>query len=211
MRVLSRLVVLSVVLILLSGSVISSGQRPVQDQLDWQKILDEMLAQQEQDLQDYRDQLQRAGEDVFADKQGQLFRAQAQKLHNEARLLKAQVEEEIQALQQELSAKLLREQLELMLLTLDEKGQEVRLERIAQVQEELQTAQEGLREEYEKRLLVLQEEHERRSHEETEALKAEVEKAMDDEFAQYQLTLLQQLEEEIAKMKPDLRSAHANR
>ncbi|HBN96806.1 MAG TPA: hypothetical protein DDZ66_10940 [Firmicutes bacterium] len=213
MRVTSRLLVLGAVLILLSGSLVSSNENKAigSPEGKTQTALESLLIKQEEDLKDYRLKLQQAGEDTFAQRQGELRRAQAQKLHNDAKALQTQMEGELQRLQNELAGELLRQQLQLMLVTLNEKQEEACLEKIAELQDQMNEIQTRLEEDYKERLQKLQAEHEEQSHQETLRLQAEVERAMDDEFAQYQLGLLQDLEEEIAKLSPTLRSAYANR
>lgn len=213
MRVISRLLVLSAVLILLSGSLVGAHQSAVitSPEEQTQINLESLLTKQEEDLEDYRLQLQKAGEETYAERQGELRREQAQNLHNEARALQAHVKGQLQELQDELQGELLRQQLQLMLVTLDEKQQQARLDHIAELQNQMQVAQESLEEEYQDQLEQLQATHEERSLTELAALKTEVERAMDDEFAQYRLGLLQELEEEIAKMRPKLASEYTNR
>ena len=212
MRVTGRLLVLGTMLILLSGSLVSTNQS-VAVAPSWQTAVDveRFLAEQDVALEDYRLSLQQAGEEIFAEKRGELRRAQMQQLHSEAKTLQAQKEEQIKEVQTELADELLRQQLQLMLVSLDKDQREARFEVITQLQKEFTSIQTDLETELQEELHELEAAHEEGSQEEVAILRAEVERAMDEELTSYRLALMKELEEEIAKLDTPSRSALANR
>lgn len=214
MRVKNRLflgLALSLVLTLLAGSLPPAGQSAAKSVGKESISIETLLREHEEELDNYKASLQQAGEDTFREKQGELLRAQAQALHNEAKKLRGQMEERLQALSEDISQGILRQQLQLMLVSLDAKQQEAHLARIAELETEMKLVQAKLEEEYQAQLDELQSEHEQRSRKEAALLKAEIEQAMDDEFAQYQLGLLVELETQIVKKRSTLASEDANR
>lgn len=202
---------LSVAIILLAGSAPQGSQSIARGVVDDSQAIEALLKEQEEELEEYRAYLQQAGEDTFQQKQGELLRAQAQQLHNEAKKLRTSLEAKYQVLTEGISQEILRQQLQLMLVSLDEGQQEARLARIAELEEERQTVRVELDAEYQAELHELQARHEERSRQAVIQLRAEIERAMEEEFAQYQLALLQDLEGRIAKMGPALASGEANR
>ncbi|HBG01540.1 MAG TPA: hypothetical protein DDW87_08215 [Firmicutes bacterium] len=211
LRVPGRLLVLGAILVLLSGSFVVTNPHTATAAVERQAAMESLLAQQDEDLAGYSEHLRQAGEDIFAEKQGELRRARAQKLHNDARALQAQIQLELKELQDELGSEILRQQLQLMLVSLDKEEQQARLGQIEELQEQIKGAQASLEEDYQEKLDVLQAEHERRGTEELLALQMEVERAMEEELVYYSEGLLRDLEEEIAKINTNLRSRYANR
>lgn len=210
MRDTARLLVLGLVLILLSGSLIQTEQSRAAKP-DWTMSIEHLLAEQEVELEQFTHTLQQAGDDLLADRIGQLRRAHMQELYNEAKALKAQTEEKLHELQADLNDAILQEQLKLMFVTLDEREQAARFKVIAQLQDQLASVRSDLEEELHEQLLELEAAYEERSQGEMALVRAEVERAMDDELAAFRLGLMQELEEEVAKLAPPSRSAMANR
>jgi hypothetical protein len=195
---------------LLSGSLVSTNQsRAVEP--DWQTSIEHIVEQQEEELENFVLRLQQAGEDVLAEKQGELRRAQNQELRTEAKALKAQKEEKLQQSQVELRDEVLRQQLQLMLVNLDAGEQEVRFEAIAQLQDQLEATQSEVEEELQEQLERLEADYEERSQKEMANLWAEVERAMDEELTSFRHGLMQELEEKVAKLGPRSRSEMVNR
>ncbi len=193
-RFTSRLLVLGTVLILLSGSLVNTKEG-VATEPEWAAVMESLLLQQEQDLEAYSSHLRQVGEELFAEREGELRRAQSQRFHNAAKALQAQVEAELKELQEDLNGEILRHQLQLMLVSLDEQEQEAKLNQITRLQEEIKEVKTSLEAEYQRRFQELQAEHEERNTEELLALQNKVERAMDEEFAEYRLGLLKDLEE----------------
>ena len=210
MRTTNRLLVLGIVLVLLSGSLVSTNQSSAVE-LDWQTSIERLVEQQEEDLENFVLRLQEAGEDVLAEKQGELRRAQNQELRSEAKALQAQKEEKLQQLQVELRDEVLRQQLQLMLVNLDAGEQEARFKVIAQLQDQLTATQSEVEEELQEQLQRLEADYEERSQKEMANLRAEVERAMDDELTGFRFELMQELEEKVAELGPRSRSEMANR
>ncbi|HKM43532.1 MAG TPA: hypothetical protein VJZ70_06025 [Limnochordia bacterium] len=210
MRTTNRLLVLGIVLVLLSGSLVSTNQSSAVE-LDWQTSIERLVEQQEEDLENFVLRLQEAGEDVLSEKQGELRRAQNQELRSEAKALQAQKEEKLQQLQVELRDEVLRQQLQLMLVNLDAGEQEARFKVIAQLQDQLTATQSEVEEELQEQLQRLEADYEERSQKEMANLRAEVERAMDDELTGFRFELMQELEEKVAELGPRSRSEMANR
>lgn len=202
MRITSRLLVLGAVLILLSGSLVTTRQSAATSSPEWQLEVQSLITRHDKDLENYKSQLQQAGEDIYAEKYGELRRAQAQELHNAVKALQAQMEQELREVQEELTDELLLQQLQLMLVTLDARQQEARLETITQLQSQLESTQEDLEATYQEQVQQLQAEYEQRAQEEAVALQRAVERHLEVEFAQYELALTQEFEAELLKMRP---------
>lgn len=200
MRITSRLLVLGAVLILLSGSPITTRESSAINSPEWQTEIERLLTRNEEDLANYKIELQQAGEDIYGEKQGELLRAQAQTLHNEARTLQAQMQLESRHLQEELSSELLRQQLQLILVGLDVEQRDARFKAINQLQDQLKSAQDDLEASYQEQLQQLQAEHEKLAQEEIRSLQVAIERFLEEEFAQYELALTRELEVELTKM-----------
>ena len=212
LRVIIKLFVLGTVVILLSGSLVFTGaqERP-SGAVEGEWVIEDFLARQEAELEAYELELKQAGEDLFAQKQGELRRAQAQRFQSEAKVLKATLEAELRALQDELSKEMLGYQLQLMLVSLTPEEQRARLELLSNLQDQMAATQTELEAAYKEQLLQLQAEHEEAARAEILGLKAQVEGVMEEEFAEYRLGSLKELDEEFAKMNSASRSVHANR
>ncbi len=201
MRITSRLLVLGTVLILLSGSLVSTRQSSAISSPEWQLEVQSLLAKQEEDLANYKKELQKSGEDIYAQRQGELRRAQAQELHNAVKELQTQMLQDSRELQEELTAELLRQQLQLVLVTLDATQKETRLDTITQIQNQMKSIQDDMQASYEEQLQQLHAEHEQSAQEAAVALQATVERFLAEEFASYEMALVRELEAELMKMR----------
>lgn len=215
MRITSRLLVLGAVLILVSGSLVTTRQSAATSSPEWQLEVQSLITRHDEELRNYKNQLQQTGEDIYAEKYGELRRAQAQELHNAVKALQAQMQQELREVQEALTDELLLQQLQLMLVTLDARQQEARLETITQLQSQLESTQDELEAAYQEQVQQLQTEYEQRAQEESVALQRTVERHLEVEFAQYELALTQEFEAELLKMRPkqstNLRSGMAVR
>ena len=65
--------------------------------------MEDLLAEQDENLASYKAQLQKAGEEIFAEKKGELRRARAQKLQNAIRALQEKMALELKERQEDLN------------------------------------------------------------------------------------------------------------
>lgn len=191
MRLFAKLAVLIAVLLLFTGPTFSPPAVEEDNFTHRAQEVEEMLTQMDEELAAYRAQIQKAGEELFEQKSGELRREQAQRWQNELNKLQAELDSKAQQLQAELSSELLTLQLQLMLVTLKPEEQQHKLERINQLQTELATGLKGLEEDFAGRVEELQTEYDQQAERELLALQAELERAMDAEFQEYQFALLE--------------------
>jgi hypothetical protein len=205
MRRLTVFMVLGVLAALVTGSVLALPQaETVNTHVELAKTLEDLLLEQEQGRLAYEAELRQAGEEILAQKEGELRREQAQMLHNDAAALRREMQEQVETLQREMSRELLGLQLELILVSLTPGEQDERLAQIEALQEELQRDTEALDAEYQEKLLQLQAEHEELARQRILSFQAELETALQDELTAYHLELMQQLEEAAGKLHPQL-------
>ena len=86
--------------------------------------MEDLLAEQDENLASYKAQLQKAGEEIFAEK-GELRRARAQKLQNAIRALQEKMALELKERQEDLNREVLRQQLQLLLVSLDQRSSDL--------------------------------------------------------------------------------------
>jgi hypothetical protein len=199
-----RLLLLSAVLILLSGSLAATEEVVAPSSLEESKTMEDLLAEQDENLASYKAQLQKAGEEIFAEKKGELRRARAQKLQNAIRALQEKMALELKERQEDLNREVLRQQLQLLLVSLDPEEQRSRLGQIAELQEQMEAVQALVEEEYQQKFEWIHAEHEGQGVEEILALQREVERAMQQELAHYSQGLFGALEHEVAKINAAL-------
>lgn len=212
MRVAFKLVALSAIMFLLTGSGVLLPDLDSEDTLAPRaEYVEQLLAEQEAELEQYRAELQQAGDELFTQKLGNLRREQAQRFQNEINALQAKMQDAAQAVQDEVSSEMLSLQLQLMLVSLSPEEQQEKLEQFTKLQDGLSSRLATIEEEYQDQLQKLEVQHEEQGRQEVLALQSELERAMDDELAHYQLTLLATLEEELEKLRFELGSAQSNR
>src|SRR5690554_6159647 len=119
------IVVLSCVLVLFTGSVFPIIKAEPGARVD------------QEELASYRQQLQAAGEDLFAEMQGELRRAQAQQFQNEAKAMQARLQAELSAVSEDLADEMLKLQLQVMLVSLSTEERQAKLDQISYLQVEL--------------------------------------------------------------------------
>jgi hypothetical protein len=145
-----QLLVLICLALFLSGSVIIHSTYPGQQVVHLNEEA-EVEVGVEDDFSNYEELVQQIG---------QLRRAQAQKLFDASKALRAEIEQEGQALQSKLGKEVLHLQLQLVLVSLEKEQQLEILQRINQLQGELQEWEEEAQLEFENRLAQLQLDHE---------------------------------------------------
>lgn len=148
------MLVLICLALFLSGSVIIHSTYPGQQVVHLNEEAEvevEVEVGVEDDFSNYEELVQQIG---------QLRRAQAQKLFDASKALRAEIEQEGQALQSKLGKEVLHLQLQLVLVSLEKEQQLEILQRINQLQGELQEWEEEAQLEFENRLAQLQLDHE---------------------------------------------------
>lgn len=177
----------------------------------WMVSIEEQLKEQGAELEAYRETIQQLGEELFAEESAQLKRAQAQEFHNAAQILREQITEEAQEGQELLQKELLYQQLQLIFVDLDENARQEKMEIIANIEKQRQEALEEAEQKLGDALQELAADYEELGEKELQNLRTKVEQAMEQEYIQFHSEQLAQLEEEIAKLGPKLRSAFLNR
>ena len=188
----NRLLVLCLITIFLSGSLVLTEDNKAALP-EPETVIEALLMEQEEELKKYALELKQAGEELFAEKLGELRRAHMQAMHDEAKRLRFQAEDKLKELEAKLGGDMLRQQLQLMLVTLDEDQRQARLKVMEQLQGELAAAQVDLEAELQEQLLQLEAEYEARSQGEAARLLAEVEQALEEELTDFRLRLFQDL------------------
>ena len=188
----NRLLVLCLITIFLSGSLVLTEDNKAALP-EPETVIEALLMEQEEELKKYALELKQAGEELFAEKLGELRRAHMQTMHDEAKRLRFQAEDKLKELEAKLGGDMLRQQLQLMLVTLDEDQRQARLKVMEQLQGELAAAQVDLEAELQEQLLQLEAEYEARSQGEAARLLAEVEQALEEELTDFRLRLFQDL------------------
>jgi len=188
----NRLLVLCLITIFLSGSLVLTEDNKAALP-EPETVIEALLMEQEEELKKYALELKQAGEELFAEKLGELRRAHMQAMHDEAKRLRFQAEDKLKELEAKLGGDMLRQQLQLMLVTLDEDQRQARLKVMEQLQGELAAAQVDLEAELQEQLLQLEAEYEARSQGEAARLLAEVEQALEEELADFRRSLFQDL------------------
>ena len=99
MRRLTVFMVLGVLAALVTGSVLALPQaETVNTHVELAKTLEDLLLEQEQGRLAYEAELRQAGEEILAQKEGELRREQAQMLHNDAAALRREMQEQVETL-----------------------------------------------------------------------------------------------------------------
>lgn len=208
------LIILSLAALILTGSALALPQQErLEPDLGTERVeqLAELLEAFEDELAAYRLELQKAGEELFAQREGELRRAHSQGLKMAADALQAEAQEALEEAQSGLNRELLTLHLELLLVSLSPEEQEAKLQQLAQIQDELGKLQGHFQEQLEQDLNKLEEEYEQSWQAERAALQEQVEQTLSDEFNQYRLGLLAELEQAAGKLGPSLGSAGSKR
>lgn len=212
MRVFGRLCICAFLGILLSGSLPVVVKTEDLFKQERQVHFAEILAEQEENLEAYRQKLQQTGEEMFATQAGELKRSKTQELHSASRTLKEQMEAANKTAQEKVERDMLQNQLQLFLVSLSGDERQERLERVKTLQDSLVGRQNQLQEDLEDRLAQLQLEYEESLNQELKGLRQNLERALAEEFAEYRLVQLRVLEEQIAEITPNkLLRSYVNR
>ena len=198
--------------LLLSGSLIPLQDQKTSDSSAYSvDQIAGLVAEVEADVQLYQEDLQQAGQELLEEQVGQLRRAQAQQLLDASKALQAEIEQEGQAIQAQLGTEILRLQLQLVLVSLDGEQQLKILQRITQLQDELEQWERQAQVDFEARFTQLKSDSELAGEQELRQLQAKLEQVMTEDMADYSQARYLELERDLALVTPFSRSVSQNR
>ncbi|MDI9412062.1 MAG: hypothetical protein QM401_00595 [Bacillota bacterium] len=170
-----------------------------------------LLAEEEEILKAYEQELIEKGEQFLMEQESQLRRAQEQELHDATKELISEFETKASELQREIAKKRLRNQLELVLVSLNEDQQSAKMQQISESNSEFIELQKEIQLELEMHLAELRLEHEAIWVTEKEELRTRLEGTLAEQFSVFQEERWKIFEEKISNLAPELRRQLANR
>ncbi|NLJ80942.1 MAG: hypothetical protein GX335_07955 [Firmicutes bacterium] len=185
---IKRKIVLALAAVVLTGSLFflapfssesQEGPHPAQ-------VIESLLVEQEKELKLYQEELIKEGALLYQQEQGKLRRRYQQELADAQRALLREQAELEDVKQRELSTKLLRLQLQLALVNLEQEEQAEKLKQIGEHRREFEEWREKAEEQLEMKLGRLKEDYEQSLGAELAQLQADLETRINQEFNCYQ-------------------------
>lgn len=172
---------------------------------------EQLLLEEELILEEYEQKLFAKGEKLFAEQESQLRRAQEQELQNAAKKLIANFESEGVKKQKSLSKEILRRQLEMVFVSLNEEQQSMKAKQILEANNELAKWEKQAQVELEESLEELRLEYEERWFADRRELQIRLENSLAEEFADFQKERWRVFEEKSSNLAFESRRQLANR
>lgn len=207
----AKVILLVVLSLILSASSLSPQNHKVANNDIAVSEFEQLLAEEELVLQEYEQELLAKGEEFFAEQESQLRRAQEQELQNAAKDLVSEFESEGIKKQKELSEEILRHQLEMVLVSLNEDQQSLKAKQIMEANSELTKWEKQAQSELEESLEQLRLEYEEQWLAERKELQIRLEKSLAEQFKDFQEERWQVFEEKSLNLSSELRRQLANR